>query len=134
MEPVSILLFQALALLGVAAGTEVTKRAVGEAWDAVKKAVQRRFGQDHEAPLLMDELRAAQAGSVASKLMVKQLDTFGLDKDAEIAALAQRLSEVMAAARTQDAAGEGQIHAGKVGVAVGVNRGTLNIGDIHLGD
>ena len=134
MEPVSTLLFQALALLGGAAGTEVTKRAVGEAWDAVKKAVQRRFGRDHEASLLMDELRTAQAGSVVSKLMVKQLDTFGLDKDAEIAALAQRLSEVMAAARAQDAAGEGQIHAGKVGVAVGVVHGTLNIGDIHQGD
>lgn len=134
MEPVSTLLFQALALLGGAAGTEVTKRAVGEAWEAVKKAAQRRFGQNHEAPLLIDELRATQAGSVASKLIVKQLDTFGLDQDAEIAALAQRLSEVIAAARAQDTPGEGRIHAGKIGVVVGVNRGPLNIGDIHLGD
>ena len=134
MEPVSALLLQALTLIGGAAGSEVTKRAVGEAWEALKKAVQRRFGTGHEAPLLIDELRLTQAGSMASKLMVKQLDAFELDKDAEIAALAQRLSQAMAAARAPDMGGEGQIHAGKVGVAIGVNRGTLNISDIHLDD
>lgn len=138
MEPVSTLLLQALTLIGGAAGgavgTEVTKRAVGEAWDAVKKAVQRRFGKDHEAPMLIDELRRAEAGSMASKLMVKRLDAFELDKDAEIVALTGELAQAVTAAQVQAAAGEGQIHAGKVGVAIGVNRGTLNIGDIHLDD
>lgn len=134
MEPVSTLLLQALTLIGSAAGSEVTKRAVGEAWNAVKKAVQRRFGLDHDAPLLLDELRTAEVGSMASKLMAKQLDAFDLNKDAEIAELVQQLSQAMALARTQATSGEGQIHAGKVGLAIGVNRGTLNIGDIHLDD
>lgn len=104
MEPVVSILLQALPVLAGAASTELAKRSIGEAWDGIKKALQRRYGAEHEAPRLLDELRATGAGaaniaasgpSELSKYLATRLSGYPLDSDAEIIALAQQLAAAL---------------------------------------
>lgn len=106
MEPVVSILLQALPVLAGAASTELAKRSIGEAWDGIKKALQRRYGAEHEAPRLLDELRATGAGAGAaniaasgpsevSKYLATRLSGYPLDSDAEIIALAQQLAAAL---------------------------------------
>lgn len=107
MDPVVSILLQALPVLAGAAGTELAKRSIGEAWDGIKKALQRRFGDEHEAPRLLDELRATGAGaaniaasgpSEVTKYLATRLSGYPLDSDAEIIALAQQLAAALPSA------------------------------------
>jgi hypothetical protein len=94
MDAISIIT-AAAAAFGNSAVEELAKRSIGEAWDGVKKAIHQRFGSSSEVPVLMDELRAAPAGSQGSTQVVARLAAANLDGDSEVAEPLRRLASVL---------------------------------------
>jgi hypothetical protein len=85
---------QAAATFGNAALSEGAKRTIGEAWDAVKKVVVRKFGATHEAPQLLDQLKTAPTGAAAEQIGAK-LAAFSLDADPDIVRALEALSAAL---------------------------------------
>src|ERR1700722_13745749 len=109
----------AAAAFGSSALGEIAKRSVGVAWDEVKKSVQQRLGSSSSVPALIDELRAAPAGSAGAERAVAQLAGEHLERYPEVVAAINQLSTALKH--------EGiTINAGKV-VGAAVNNGVMNM-------
>jgi hypothetical protein len=94
MDPISIMT-AAAAAFGSSALGEVAKKSVGEAWDGVKKAVQRALGSSSAVPALMEELQADPAGREA-QLAVTRLTDVQLTGYPEVVTALGRLAETLA--------------------------------------
>jgi hypothetical protein len=104
---------QAAATFGNAALSEGAKRSVGEAWEAVKRAVVRKFGVTHEAPQLLDQLKALPPGVTAEQIGTK-LATLSLDSDPDIAHALEALSATLKAGSASNTATADKVYGAQV--------------------
>jgi hypothetical protein len=92
MDPVISVLIHAAAAAGNAALGEAGKRAIGSAWEAAVSTIKRRFGDDHPAPVLLNDLRAAAGNEVQTAEIQARLLPLHLGQDHEVAAAIERLA------------------------------------------
>jgi hypothetical protein len=123
VDPITVMV-AAAAALGSSALGEVGRRAVGHAWDGVKKAIQQRLGSSSEVPTLIDELRSAPGGSVVGGQVVEQLSAAHLESYPEVIEAIGGLSKALQ--REGITIAPVNIHAGKI-FGAGVNHGTINM-------
>ncbi len=92
MDSTVLVLLQAAATVGNAALDEVSRRAIGDAWDATKTAIKRRLGADHPAPAVLDNLRDATGNGTRMASLQAQLVRLELGHDPEVLAAIDRLA------------------------------------------
>ena len=123
MDPITVMA-AAAAAFGSSALGEIAKRSVGVAWDEVKKSVQQRLGSSSSVPALIDELRAAPAGSPGAERAVEQLAGEHLERYPEVVAAINQLSTALK--HEGITISPVTINAGKV-VGAAVNNGVMNM-------
>ena len=92
MLTLSAALMGALTTLGSTVVSVTAKQATMDAYDAVKKVIQARFGTSHPAPELIDELKSLSPQGPAAQVILEKLESFKLDMDPEIAHALEGLS------------------------------------------
>ena len=89
-------LMQAAATFGNAALSEGAKRIISDSWEAVKNTVVRKFGTVHEAPQLLDQLKAPPPGTTAEQIGTK-LAALPVWADPDVARALEALATVLKA-------------------------------------
>ncbi len=83
---------------GVAAGsTDVAKKAVADAYDALKSLLRRRFGEGHEVPQSVDKLEAKPDSPARKQLLAEELQATSAGDDPDILSAAQSLLDIVRA-------------------------------------
>jgi hypothetical protein len=90
------ILLGAATTFGNAALNEGAKRTIGDAWDAVRNAVVRKFGAAHDAPRLLDQLKTPPAGMTADQVGAR-LMALPLGSDPDITRALEALSAAVKA-------------------------------------
>jgi len=95
MDPITIAVLGALAVLGNASLNEAAKKATADAYDALKQKIKARFGIGHKVPALIEALEAVPVNDPDTKTLQEQIAAFGVSLDPEILDAAKRLSAVV---------------------------------------
>lgn len=95
MDSPEVVLLKAATLIGSAALDEVSKRAVGDAWEALKAAIRRRLGADHPAPAVFDHVRNAAGNEIEMARQQAQLARLHLGHDPEVLRALEQLAVVV---------------------------------------
>lgn len=93
MDPVTTAIVAAITA-GIAPGvTEVSKKAIVDAYDGLKALIRRKFGKDSELAEAVDKLEQHPESAGRKETLKEEVETAGAEKDPEILAAAQALLE-----------------------------------------
>jgi hypothetical protein len=92
MEPVT-LITTAIATALAAGSTELGKKAVGDAYERLKSAIQRRFGEDGDLPKALAEWEQKPASEARRLLVQEAVEEARADDDPDILRAARALLE-----------------------------------------
>ena len=95
MDPISMALIGALAS-GVAKGVgEAAKSLIPDAYNALKAAIQKKVGADSDAAEALKSVEKKPESKARQAVLAEEIANAGLDKDADLLALAQKLAEAL---------------------------------------
>jgi len=127
MDPVTVAIVAALTILGNASLGEAAKRGTGDAYEALKRAIRRKWGGEHPASRLIETVETAPAPAERARERDAEFAALKLAADPEILALVERLR---AAASAPAGDGAPRVVAGRITGSVGDhNTNTFNFGD-----
>jgi len=125
---------------GVAAGSsDVAKKAVADAYDALKSLLRRRFGEGHDVPKSVDQLEAKPDSPARKQLLAEELAATSAGEDPEILSAAQSLLDLLRAlpqgeSHVQSARGTGIAQADRGATATVTISGNINPHDQKSND
>ena len=115
MDPITLAITSALGAGALGAARKVAGNAIGDAYDALKSLLKKKFGSDSEAVKAVDSLEAKPESEGRKQTLSEELETAKADKDPEIVKAAERLQSAVNA--TQSGTGNA-LAAGERAVAV----------------
>ena len=125
---------------GVAAGsTDVAKKAISDAYDALKSLLRRRFGEGHEVSQSVEKLEAKPDSPARKQLLTEELAATTAGEDPEILSAAQSLLDLVSAmpqgeSHVQSARGTGIAQADRGAAASVTISGNINSLDSKSND
>ena len=120
MEPFTTIILSAAAAFGSTALGKVAELSIADAWEGLKKVLVKRFGSNHEAPKLLDQLRAAPKGPEAERAAAA-LAAMKVDQDPEVAQALKALADAVKGGSVMQHATAGKV------IGSQFNSGTINI-------
>ncbi len=95
MDPITIAIVSALAA-GVASGaTEVGKKVIVDAYDALKAALKKKFGVDSDLAKAVETLEKKPDSAGRQTMVQEEMETAKADDDPELQQLTQALMEAL---------------------------------------
>ncbi len=117
MEPISAIAISLALGAGAAAGTEVVKAVVKDAYDKLKALIRSRYPK-----VSLDQLEQAPESKSRRAVVEEDLTNAGAEKDPELAAAARKLTELI------------QQQAPGVAAAIGVDLKDVEAANLRLRD
>src|SRR5947207_1181025 len=93
MDPITLAIVAALAAGVTGGATEVGKKVLVDAYDALKDALKDKLGIDSEAVKAVESLEKKPDSAARRELVKEEISSAGVDKDQEIVKAAQALLE-----------------------------------------
>jgi len=93
MDPVTLTIVGALGSMAGTALTETAKQATGDAYQALKKIIQHKFGTT-QAPALIETLERLPTADPTAQSARSQLAALNLNADTDVSQAAQKLAQV----------------------------------------
>src|SRR5260370_7954256 len=91
MDPVTTAIVAALAAGAISAATEAGKKAVADAYEALKALLKKKFGHESELVKSVESLETKPDSTARKSLLQEEVTTAKADQDPDILLAAQAL-------------------------------------------
>ena len=130
MDPITTAIVAALAAGATAGLTETTKKAVGDAYDALKARFKDKFGSESELSDAVARMEAKPDSAGRKTTLQEEVQAAKADQDQDLLALAKVLSETI---QNQTGQSVGIVATGGSAVAQGQGATAVGAGGISIG-
>lgn len=93
MDPISTAIIAAVAAGAVSDATDVAKKGIVDAYKAIKKVIQSKFGAENKVTKAITELENAPKSQGQQMVLTEQVAKVKADQDADIVSVAENLLE-----------------------------------------
>ena len=126
MDPITVAVVAALAVLGNASLGEAAKRATGDAYNALKEKLRDKYGPEHSVPQLVETVESTGQRADSLQELDAHLVAFGASRDATIVEAARR---VTSACELAGASHSFNVSGSFTGIGTNYGSSTMTIGD-----
>lgn len=95
MDSISTAIVAALSAGAISGLTDTTKAAISDAYNKLKTAIQKRFGQEHALVKAVEAVEARPTSAGRQTTLVEEVKDAGANRDAELITLAELISQLL---------------------------------------